>query len=130
MIPDLGRELGKTVVQRVGQAAGRVQESSPVPADVLERENSYLVVFDAPGATASDIQVRAVDGRVEVRIERFRDHHEGFEMLYPGRGLSLEGRASLPDGARISPDGAEATLRDDGTLAVTVPKAAETTAAE
>jgi HSP20 family molecular chaperone IbpA len=130
MIPTIGREVGKTVVQRIGQAAGRVQESSPVPADVLERDDSYLVVFDAPGATASDIQVRALDGRVEVRIERFRDPYDGFEMLYPGRGLSLDGRASLPDGACISPDGAEATLRDDGTLAVTVPKADETATTE
>ena len=118
----LTRSLGGAVFENLGRAAGRVQENAPLPADVLESEDAYLVVFDAPGATATDVQVRSVDDRIEVRIDRFRDFYDGFEMVYPGRGLSLDGRAALPDDAVVDADRATATLGDDGTLQVRVPK--------
>ena len=123
-VTDVGRTMADAVVKRVGRAASRLQEAGPIPADVLESDEAYLVVFDAPGAAASDVQVRYRRGAVEVRIDRFREHHEGFEMRFPGRGLSLDGRAGLPDDARVDADAATATLRDDGTLAVRVPKRA------
>jgi hypothetical protein len=43
-------------------------------------------------------------------------------MRFPGRGLALDGRADLPEGAAVDPAGAEATLTDNGTLQVTLPK--------
>ncbi|MFB6229337.1 MAG: Hsp20/alpha crystallin family protein [Halobacteriales archaeon] len=121
-IREIGRSVGETVAENVGRAAGRLQEATPLSADVLESEDAYLVVFDAPGATASDIQVRYEEGDVLVRIDRFREFREDFEMRYPGRGLALDGSVELPDDAVVDPDGATATLRDDGTLAVEVPK--------
>jgi len=123
-LSEVGRSMADTVVKRVGRVASRVQEAGLLPADVLEDDDAYLVVFDAPGATASDVQVRYRRGAVEVRIDRFREHHEGFEMRFPGRGMSLDGRARLPTDARIDPDEATATLRDNGTLEVRVPKQA------
>jgi len=66
--------------------------------------------------------VRFEDGRVEVRIDRFRDFHEGFEMRFPGRGLSLDGSASLPPAADVDPNAATATVTDAGTLRVRLPK--------
>jgi len=80
------------------------------------------VVFDAPGATASDVQVNYDDGAVEVRIDRFREFREGFEMVFPGRGLSLDGRARLPEDAAVDASSARAELRDEGTLYVFLPK--------
>ena len=121
-LTEAGRTVADTVLERVGRVASRVQEASRLPADVLEDDDAYLVVFDAPGATASDVQVRYRRGAVEVRIDRFREHYEGFDMRFPGRGMSLDGRARLPADARIDPDAATATLRDNGTLEVRVPK--------
>ena len=122
-LKSVGRSAVTTVLDRVGRGMGKVQERTPLPYDLLESDDAYLVVFDAPGTTRSDIQVRFRDGAVEVRVDRFRDFHEGFEMRFPGRGLSLDGRARLPPNASVDPAGAEARLTDDGTLQVTLPKA-------
>ncbi|WP_335999898.1 Hsp20/alpha crystallin family protein [Halorientalis halophila] len=133
MIRELGRSIGTTVMETVGRAASRVQERRPLPVDLLESDDAYLAVFDAPGATSSDVQVRFDDNAVVVRIDRFRDFYEGFEMLVPGRGLSLDGRVSLPADTVVDPDDADATLRRNGTLEVRVPKdgrAAPSTAGE
>jgi len=121
-IRDIGESVGNTVMQRVGRAMGRAQERTPLPVDLLESEDAYLAVFDAPGATSTDVQVQYRDGAVEVRIDRFRGFHEGFDMRYPGRGLSLDGSVELPDDARVDPEAATATLQENGTLHVRVPK--------
>lgn len=121
-IREIGRSVGEKVTENVGRAAGRLQEATPLSADVLESDDAYLAVFDAPGAAASDIQVRYEEGEVLVRVDRFREFREGYEMRYPGRGLALDGDVELPGDAAVDPDAATATLRDDGTLAVEVPK--------
>lgn len=121
-IGEFSRSVGAAVMEGFGRAAGRVQERTPLPADLLEGDDAYLVVFDAPGATASDIQVRYVSGTVRVRIDRFRDFHEGFDMRFPGRGLALDGRVDLPGDATVDPATATATLRENGTLEIRVPK--------
>lgn len=122
MIRELGETIGNTVVETVGRAVGRAQESRPLPVDLLESDEAYLAVFDAPAATASDIQVRFEESEIQVRVDRFRDFHEGFEMRFPGRGLALDGHAELPEGASVDTSGATATLADNGTLQVRVPK--------
>jgi HSP20 family molecular chaperone IbpA len=123
------REFGESAVNAVLNKAGRgmskVQERKPLPYDLLESDDAYLVVFDAPGATQSDIQVRFLEGEVQVRIDRFRDFHEGFETRFPGRGLSLDGSAELPDDALVVPGEASATLTKNGTLQVRIPKSDE-----
>ncbi|MFB6211364.1 MAG: Hsp20/alpha crystallin family protein [Halobacteriales archaeon] len=119
---DFGRSVGNAVLESVGRAASRVQETTPLPADVLESDDAYLVVFDTPGATASDVQVRYSGGTVFVRVDRFREYFENFEMRFPGRGLSLDGEVELPRDALIDPEHATATLRENGTLHVEIPK--------
>ena len=121
-IRDIGESVGNSVVERVGRAMSRAQERTPLPVDLLESEDAYLAVFDAPGTQTTGVQVQYDDGAVEVRIDRFRGFHEGFEMRYPGRGLSLDGRVELPDDARVDAEAATATLQDNGTLHVRVPK--------
>jgi len=123
MMRDIGSSISDAIFENIGRAAGRVQENKPLPSDLLESEDAYLVVFDAPGTTASDIQVRYVEDRVEVRIDRFRDFYDGFEMRYPGRGLALDGSVTLPSDAAVDPETAQATLKSNGTLHVRVPKA-------
>jgi len=120
---EVGGTVADEVLERAGRLLGGVQEASPLRSDLLEAEDAYLLVFDAPGATTADVQVRYVDGSVLVRVDRFRGFHEGFEMRFPGRGMALDGGVELPRDARVDADAAEATLTDRGTLEVRVPKA-------
>jgi len=122
-VRELAEDVGDAVFERLGRAASQMQEESPLPVDVLESDDEYLVVFDAPGATASDVQVNYADGSVEVRIDRFREFREGFEMVFPGRGLELDGRAELPPDAVVDAEAARAELHDSGALYVFLPKA-------
>ncbi|AGN00781.1 molecular chaperone [Salinarchaeum sp. Harcht-Bsk1] len=124
MIREFGESVGEAVLKRTGRAAAGVQERRPLPADLLESDDAYLAVFDVPGAAASDVQVRYSDGRVLVRVDRFRSFHDGFTMQFPGRGLSLDGEVDLPDDAVVTADEASATLTDRGTLEVRLPKVA------
>jgi len=121
-VTEAGRTVTNAVLKRVGRTRARMQEKRPLPVDVLESDEAYLVVFDAPGTRASDVQVRYVEGDVRVRIDRFREFYEEFEMVIPGRGLALDGRAELPADAAVDPDAATATLTDRGTLEIEVPK--------
>ncbi len=123
MIREVGESVGRVVLDGIGRAAGRVQERRPLPADLLEGDDAYLAVFDAPGARAGDVDVRFDDDTLTVRVDRFRELREGFDVRFPGRGLSLSGSVTLPDGADVDAGAAEATLTDEGTLEVLVPKA-------
>ncbi|MFB6293660.1 MAG: Hsp20/alpha crystallin family protein [Halonotius sp.] len=120
-----GKEAINTVLESVGRGVGKVQERKPLSADLLESDGAYLVVFDAPGASKEDVQVRFVDGELEVRIDRYRSFHEGYEMRFPGRGLTLSGSVTLPDAASVTGASTtpEATLTPEGTLQVRIPKA-------
>ena len=121
-LKEIGESIAETTVERIGRGVSRVQEERPLPYDVLENDDAYLIVFDAPGVRRQDVQVRFLDGEVKVRIDRFREFHDGFEMRFPGRGLALDGSAPIPQGTPVDPDGATATVTDDGTLRVHLPK--------
>ena len=121
---EIGESIAENALERVGRSVARVQERTPLPHDLLESDDAYLVVFDAPGIREKDVQVQFRAGDVQVRLDRFRDFHEGFEMRFPGRGLSLDGAASLPADAEIDPEAASATVTDAGTLQVRLPKRA------
>ncbi len=121
----IGESVANAVVERVGRGIGHVQERKPLSYDLLESDDSYLVVFDAAGANKSDVQVRFVDTEVQVRIDRFREFHDGYEMRFPGRGLSLDGKAKLPDDATVDAEAATATVTKHGTLRVYIPKTEE-----
>jgi len=123
MIRDVGVSLGRAVLDGIGRAASRLQERTSLPADLLESDEAYLAVFDAPGAIGDDVSVHFEDDTLSVRIDRFREFYDGCEMRFPGRGLALGGEVSLPEGASVDADGAEATLTRAGTLEVLLPKA-------
>jgi HSP20 family molecular chaperone IbpA len=122
MLRDIGESIGTAVLDGIGRAASRLHERRPLAVDLLESDDAYLVVFDAPGAEAADVQVRFEDDAVRVRIDRFREFFEGYEMRLPGRGMSLDGRAKLPEGSSVDAESATATLTDHGTLRVELPK--------
>ncbi len=122
MIRDVGASIGRAVLDGIGRATSRLQERNALAADLLESDEAYLVVFDGAGATAADISVRFEGNTLSVDVDRFREFHDGYEMLFPGRGLALGGEVSLPDGASVDADSAEATLTKNGTLEVLIPK--------
>lgn len=119
------REVGEAVADTAGRMIGRVQEERPLASDLLESDEAYLVVFDAPGVEAADVQVRYEAGTVHVRLDRYREAEPDYEVRFPGRGLTLSGRRSLPADAAVDPDAATATLKANGTLEVRVPKAGD-----
>ncbi|GGJ09413.1 heat-shock protein Hsp20 [Halobellus salinus] len=121
-LKEFGESIAESTVERVGRGVSRIQEERPLPYDVLESNDAYLIVFDAPGVRRQDVQVRFLDSEVKVRIDRFRDFHEGFEMRFPGRGLALDGSAPIPQDVAVDPGDATATVTDDGTLEVHLPK--------
>lgn len=123
VIRDVGEAVSERAVEVVGRAMGRAQEGRELPVDLLAGEDAYLAVFDAPGTEGNDVQVRYEDGAILVRVDRFREHREGFEMRFPGRGLALDGRVELPADVNLDPEEATATLRENGTLYVRVPTA-------
>ncbi|APX95587.1 Hsp20/alpha crystallin family protein [Natronorubrum daqingense] len=123
MTPGYLREsIGNALYRQVGRANGQVQSHRSLPVDILESETTYQVVFDAPDAEPTDIEVRYLEGTVKIRIERFRQYRDGYEMRFPGRGMELTGSAELPADAIVEPDAGEATLTETGTLRITIPK--------
>jgi HSP20 family molecular chaperone IbpA len=122
VIRDVGERLGRAVLDGVGRVAGRFQEHRSLPADLLESDDAYLAVFDAPGATAENISVRCRGTTLTVRIDRFREFRDGYEMRFPGRGLALGGEVELPSEASVDADAADATLTRAGTVEVLIPK--------
>ncbi|MFB6133248.1 MAG: Hsp20/alpha crystallin family protein [Halanaeroarchaeum sp.] len=117
------RRVGNAVARIAGRVSSRFHEATPLRPDVLESHDEFLVIFDAPGATISDVDVWYEDGNVEVRVDRFRRYQEDYEIRYPGRGLTLEGRVPIPDDALVDLEGTGAELRSDGTLHIRIPKA-------
>lgn len=122
MFKDLGERVEGAVLEGIGKASSRVQENKPLRADLLESDEAFLAVFDAPGVTSEDVEVRFDANTVRVRLDRFRDYYEGFDMRIPGRGLSLHGSVDLPEDASVDAREADATLTRNGTLHVRIPK--------
>ena len=119
---EASRSAVRRVLERVGRGWSRMQERRPLSYDLLESDDAYLVVFDAPGVRGEDLNVTFLDHTVEVELDRFRDFYDGYEMVFPGRGVSLAGSADLPRDADVTPQGANATLTRNGTLQVEIPK--------
>ncbi|WP_255170168.1 Hsp20/alpha crystallin family protein [Natrononativus amylolyticus] len=131
-LKDFTNSVGNTLYRQVGRASSQFQRQRSLPVDILENDEAYLVVFDAPGVDTEDVQVRYLEGTVKIRLDRFREFHDGYEMRFPGRSMSLEGEAELPDDALVDADAGTARLGEHGSLRIEIPKAeaAETTDAE
>ena len=121
-IVETGRSVVHRALARAGRGWSKLQERRPLSVDLLEGDDAYLVVFDAPGVRGEDVSVRFRDHTVEVRLDRFRDFYQDAELVFPGRGLELTGTATLPEDADVTPRGATATVTTHGTLEVEIPK--------
>lgn len=119
----IGDAVGYRLYHQIGRARSHFQESRDVPVDILESEESFLLVFNAPGVTAADADVRFHDGSVHVELERYREYREGYRMRFPGRGMTLTAEVSLPEHAIVEPESAVARVTDRGTVQVELPTA-------
>ena len=88
-------------------------------ADLLESDESYLLVVDVPGATPESTLVEFEDGSLAVEAEAEKDVPEGFRFHTEGRddGLAFE----LPLPGDVDPDEADASV-DRGVLEVRLPR--------
>ncbi|WP_323173189.1 Hsp20/alpha crystallin family protein [Natrialba sp. PRR66] len=121
--PSFGSSITHVLYRQLGRASSRIQNQRSLPVDLLENDDSYLVVFDAPGAETDDVQVRYMDGTVKISVDRFRPFRDSYEMRFPGRGTNLSGTADLPADAVVDPNAGTATLSDTGSLRIEIPKA-------
>ena len=116
------KSITHALYRQLGHANSYVQKTRPVAVDLLENDEAYLVVFDAPGTEQEDVQVRFVNGSVRIRIDRFREFHDGYVLRFPGRSMELDGDATLPADAVVDPETATARLSEVGTLKIEIPK--------
>ena len=88
-------------------------------ADVLERDDAYLLVVDVPGASAETVDANAERGRIRIEAHRRKRTPEGFRYVSENRPLFLDAVLPLPPDADAS--GAEATV-DRGVVELHIPK--------
>ena len=90
-------------------------------ADLLERDDAYLLVIDLPGATAESTEITVEDGRLCIEAEREKAVPEGFRYAREERSLFLDLELPLPPDA-VSEE-ATASL-ESGVLELELPRAA------
>ncbi len=90
-------------------------------ADLLERDEEYLVVLDLPGATGETTDITAEDRRVRIEARRAKDVPQGFDYLREDRSLFLDLELPLPPDA--IGDEASASI-ERGVLELYVPRRA------
>lgn len=88
-------------------------------ADVLESEDSYLLVIDLPGATADTVDIDAERNRLRIEARREKEVSREFRFLSEERSLFLDAELPLPPEA--DPTSATATI-DRGVLELEIPK--------
>jgi HSP20 family molecular chaperone IbpA len=88
--------------------------------DLLEADDSYLLVIDLPGVTAETVDVSVERGRLFVEARRAKDVPREFRYVEENRALFLDFDIPLllPDATGA---GAEATMKR-GVLEVRLPK--------
>lgn len=91
----------------------------PVFADLLESDDTYLLVIDLPGASADTTDVRIETGRVHIEARREKDVPEGFQYDREERSLFLDATLPLPPDAT---DGEAEAVMDKGVLELYIPK--------
>lgn len=91
-------------------------------ADILEADDHLLVIVDTPGAKANEVDLKFQDGRITVRVDRHEEPPEGATSRLQMRPRSSERTITLPETVSVDPDQATATLTDNGTLEIRLPK--------
>lgn len=93
MLREFTEQMENLVFEGVGRTTSFLQEHQQLSGDLLESDEAYLVVFDAPGVTSEDIDVRFTDNTVQLRIEREPE-------TYGAEGKSEREQATAGDGSK------------------------------
>jgi HSP20 family protein len=88
-------------------------------ADLLESDDTYLLVMDLPGATGDTVDVRVEQGRLFVEARREKDLPADFEYVREDRPLFLDAELPLPPDATGA--GADGSM-NRGVLELRLPK--------
>ncbi len=110
---------GRAMVDTLGRTASRLQARRPLAVDLLESEDAFLAIFDAPGASSDSVGVEYENATITVTVHRSRETPG--EVRFGGRPLAQSRSVQLPTSA-VDFDGASATLSGNGTLHVQIPK--------
>lgn len=100
----------------------RIGKRLPTSADMLESDDEFLVLINAPGCDEDEIDLRFVKGNLKVNAER-DEVYEGYVSVREERPARISETVPVP--ADVDIDGAEATY-ENGVLHVRLPKAEET----
>lgn len=107
-----------------GGANGRSHRRWAPAVDLLEREDSLVLVADLPGLSEDDVQIEMRDNVLTISGERraqFEDKQNGYHRVERAFG-SFARSLTLPDG--VDADKIAASF-DKGVLEVTIPKPEE-----
>jgi HSP20 family molecular chaperone IbpA len=94
-----------------------------VYADLLEGENTYLLIVDLPGTTAETVDARVESGRLVVEARREKDVPPEFRYVEEERSLFLDAELPLPPDATGAD--AEGSI-ERGVLELRLPKQSAT----
>jgi HSP20 family protein len=91
------------------------------PVDLYETVDRYVLTAELPGLAREDLEIRFLDGQLQVQGQRPspRVPCEQYHRVERGHGPFLR-RFALP--AAVDPDRISADLKD-GVLTITIPKA-------
>jgi len=81
-------------------------------ADLLESDDAYLLVVDAPGATEETVDASVAGSRLTVEVRRPKELPEGFDYRQEERPVFLDVDLPLPPDAT----GIEGTTVERGVL--------------
>lgn len=116
--------IGSQLYRGTGRIARTVQHVRPLPTDILENRSKYLVLVDTPGVEAAGLDIRYLDGRVQIAVDRTRHRDGGESLQVLGRAMELTTEVTLPEDAVIDPESATARLSPVGTVKIELPKEA------
>ncbi|WP_299233974.1 Hsp20/alpha crystallin family protein [Natronomonas sp.] len=102
------------------EALGELPET--VFADLLEDEDSYVLVIDLPGVSPETVDATLDGGRLRIEARREKAVPREYEYLSEERALFLDADLPLPPDATGA--GAEGTL-ERGVLRLTLPKSTD-----
>jgi HSP20 family molecular chaperone IbpA len=88
-------------------------------ADLLEDDDTYLLVIDLPGATAETVDVTIEGGRLSIEARREKSVPREFQYISEERALFLDAELPLPPNATGAD--ADGTI-ERGVLTLTLPK--------
>ncbi|ELZ01317.1 heat shock protein Hsp20 [Natrialba chahannaoensis JCM 10990] len=89
--------------------------------DLLESNDSYLLVLDVPGITADSLNCVVEDGQLVITAQREKDTPDGYQYLEENRSLLVDIELPLPNDIQTTMIETDAVV-ERGVLEITLPK--------